>query len=332
MGGGLVLKDRWRRRGRARTPRRAGRAVAGALLSAVLGLVLVPPSAGAQQPSSFVPDTGAVVATAPHWVGEFAILSGNALLSGVTAGVTQKLRGGSFREGFLRGLLGGGVIYLGKRVAAEHFSGSGLVGREVASVGTSMVRNAGEGVGVLDNVVLPLGIVRLYRERAGSGPGDAAAQWPRHRVRVRLDAFATGWLLYAATQPQLHFDAGTSLSMGAPVFKTDNKVMASSELRSGGFAKDGVILLSDVPFWGPVFAQRSLHHEMEHVIQDDQLFGTWIRPAQATLFRRLPGGRVFDGWVDLDFSNELLDLLSNAVPQHDVRPWELEAVYLSVRR
>lgn len=305
------------------------------LLGAALLAVLLPGGARGQAPSSFVPDTGAVIATAPHWVGEFTILSGNALLSGLTAGVTQKLRGGSFRDGFLRGLAGGGVIYLGKRVAAERFSGSGLVGREVASVGTSLVRNAGEGVGVLDNVVLPLGIVRLYRERSDATSGDSSASplpAPRHRLRVRLDALATGWLLYAIREPQLHFDAGTSLSMGAPVFKTDNKVMASADVRAGGFAKDGVVLLSDVPFWGPVYAQRSLHHEMEHVLQDDQLFGTWIRPAQATLLRRLPGGRTFDRWVDLDFSNELLDLLSNAVPRHDVRPWELEAVYLSVRR
>lgn len=300
-----------------------------------LVLALLPAGVRAQAPSNFVPDTGAVLATAPHWAGEFAILSGNAVVSGVTAGVVQKLRGGSFRDGFLRGLTGGGVIYLGKRVAAERFSGAGLLGREVASLGTSMVRNASGGYGLLDDVVLPLGIVRLYRERCPASECDAGATAPPaklFRYRLRVDAVATGWLLYAATQPQLHFDAGSSLSMGTPVFKTDNKVMGSGEQRAGGFAKDGIILLSDVPLWGPIYAERAIHHEMEHVIQDDQLLGTWIRPAQATVLRRFRAGRLFDDWVDLDASNELLDLMSNAIPQHDVRPWELEAVYLSVRR
>ena len=302
-----------------------------ALLMAVLPLLALSAPLRAQAPSSFVPDTGAVLATAPHWVGEFAVLSGNALLSGVTAGVTQKLRGGSFRDGFMRGLLGGSAIYLGKRVAAERFSGAGLLGREVASVGISMVRNAGAGQGLLDELEFPAGVVRLYRERADTGPGGPAGAAPRHHFRVRLDAFATGWLLYAATQPQLHFDAGTSLSMGSFVFKTRNKVLAAGDLRAGGLAKDGVILLSDVPFWGPVYAQRALHHEMEHTIQDDQLFGTWIRPAQAALLRRVPGGAAFNRWIDLDGGNELLDLMANAV-RYEVSPWELEAVYLSVRR
>ena len=295
----------------------------------------VPVSVGAQAPSNFVPDTGAVVASAPHWVGEFAILSGNAVLSGLTAGVVQKLRGGSFRDGFLRGLPGGGAIYLGKRVSAERFSGAGFLGREVASLGTSMVRNASDGNGLLDDVVLPLGIVRLYRERCPGPPceGDQpSAPGKTFRYHVRLDAVATGWLLYAATQPQLHFDGGSTLSMGAPVFKTDNKVMASAEQRAGGFAKDGIILLSDVPLWGPVYAQRAIHHELVHVIQDDQLLGTWIRPAQAALLRRSRAGRLFDDWVDLDAGNELLDLLTNTSPQHDARPWEAEAIYLSVRR
>ncbi len=303
----------------------------------LLGLVvalLAPGGAAGQTPSSFVPDTGAVIATAPHWVGEFTILSGNVLLSGVTAGVTQKLRGGSFRDGFMRGLAGGGVIYLGKRFAAERFSGAGLLGREVASVGTSMVHNAGAGVGLLDDVVLPIGLVRFYREREVA-PADSAGApppAPRRRYRVRLDAVATGWALYAAFQPKLHFDAGSSLSTGTLVFKTQNKVMSSGDVHAAGFAKDGVVLLSDVPFWGSVFAERSLHHELEHVLQEDQLFGTWLRPVQATGLRRLPGGRKLDRWVDLNASDELLDLLSNFIPHHDVRPWELEADYLAKRR
>ena len=279
----------------------------------------------AQAPvSPFVPDTAPVIGGAPHWAGEFAILSGNAVVSGVTAGVVRKLRGGSFREGFLRGLTGGGVVYVGKRVVAEHFSGSGLLGREVAAVGTSMVSNAGDGVGFLDRFILPVGIARVYLDRR---PPPGAP-----RVRLRLDAVAVGWTLYGLRQRDLSFDAGASLSAGTPIFKTHNKVMNQGDVRAGGYSQAGVVLLSDVPAWGPVFATRQLHHELEHMVQEDQIQATWLRPLQRALLSRFRAGRTVDDWVDVNASTQVLDLLSNVVRQHDVRPWELEADYLAKRR
>ncbi|HEX9106794.1 MAG TPA: hypothetical protein VF832_06195 [Longimicrobiales bacterium] len=274
--------------------------------------------------SPFIPDTTPVVAGAPHWAGEFAILSGNAVLSGVTAGVVRKLHHGSFREGFLRGLAGGGVVYVGKRVVAEHFSGSGLLGREVAAVGTSMVANAGDGVGALDRLILPAGIARFYIDRR---PPPGAPH-----LRFRLDAVATGWTIYGLRQKELTFDAGKSLSAGTPVFRTHNKVMNQGDVRAGGYSQAGVVLLSDVPAWGPVYAQRQLHHELEHMVQEDQIEATWLRPLQRALLTRLPAGRLVDDWVDLNASTQVLDLLSNVVTQHDVRPWEIEADYLAKRR
>ncbi len=286
---------------------------------------LLPCAARAQAPvSPFIPDTGVVIASAPHWVGEFAILSGNALLSGVTAGVVRKLRHGSFREGFLRGLAGGGVVYVGKRVVAERFSGSGLLGREVAAVGVSMVANAGDGVGLLDRFILPAGIARFYVDRR---PPPGAPH-----LRFRLDAVAAGWTIYGLQQRELSFDAGKSLSAGTPVFRTHNTVMNQGDVRAGGYSQAGVVLLSDVPAWGPVFATRQLHHELEHMVQEDQIEGTWLRPLQRTLLSRFAAGRALDDWVDVNASTQVLDLLSNVITKHDVRPWELEADYLAKRR
>lgn len=275
----------------------------------------------AQSPSPFVPDTGGVVASAPHWAGEFAVLSGNAVLSGVTAGVVQKIRGGSFRDGFMRGLAGGAVVYAGKRLVAERWDGAGLLGREVAAVGTSMVRNAGDGVPLFQRFALPLGIVRVYVDRASARP-----------VQVHLDAWAAAWTAYGISESQLDFDAHRSLSFGTPVFRTNNKVMSTGDIKAGGYSKAGVVLLSDVPAWGPVYAERAIHHEMEHVLQEDQIQATWLRPAQEALLPRLPGGRLFDRWIDVNLSTEVLDGFSNLIHEHDVRPWELEADYLAKRR
>ena len=193
-----MRNDRWRH-GREARKEGWGRRRAGQV---ILGLLAVASGAGArslraQSPSDFVPDTGAVIATAPHWAGEFAILSGNALLSGVTAGVVQKLRHGSFRQGFMRGLLGGGVIYVGKRLVAERFSGSGFLGREVAGVGTSMVRNAGDGVGLFDRFVVTAGITRVYFDRHSPA-----------RLHVRLDVVAAAWTAWA-----MAITAGTFLPL-----------------------------------------------------------------------------------------------------------------------
>ncbi len=316
-----MRKDRCRGGAGARTAERGRRARLLLLPALVLLGWLQPLPAAGQAPSSFVPDTGAVIATAPHWAGEFAVFSGNALLSGVTAGLVQKLRGGSFRDGFTRGVVGGGVVYAGKRFAAERFDGAGLLGREVASVGTSMVRNASEGAGLLERLTLPVGIARVYLDRGGPRP-----------VRLRLDAWATAWTLYGISQTQLDFDARASLSAGTPVFRTRNKVLSAGDIKAGGYAKAGVVLLSDVPAWGPVYATRALHHELEHVLQEDQILGMWLRPLQSALLPRLPGGRALDDWLDLNPSTEVLDGLSNLVRDHDVRPWELEADYLAKRR
>ncbi|HET9981954.1 MAG TPA: hypothetical protein VFQ38_00135 [Longimicrobiales bacterium] len=293
----------------------------GAAPLAALLLLLARAGGAAGQGSGFVPDTGRVRATAPHWVGEFTILSANVLLSGASAGVVQLLRGGSFRDGFMRALPGGAAVYLGKRLAAERFDGAGLLGRQVAAVGTSVVRNAAAGAPMLDELILPVGLGRLYLSPRAPG-----------RLRFRVDPVTLGWTVYGALSDDVSLDGGASLSAGAPVFKTHNQVIASGSAHAGGIVKAGVIFYGDVPAYGPVARARALAHEREHVLQEDFLVGAWIRPAQDWALPRLPGGAALSRFVDLDFSTYILQGMSELVREHDVRPWELEAEYLARRR
>jgi hypothetical protein len=257
---------------------------------------------------------------APDWVGQFTVLSANALIGGLTAGVMQHARGESFARGFVRGALGGGAVWAGKWVAAQRFSGAGLAGREVAATGASMIRNAGRGQGFFEELVLPFGPVRFHITPGAPAP-----------VRPKLDVLGTAWLLYGVSERELELDVGGSLSAGAPVFRTDGKILSIGDdsLHAAGIANAGVVFVADVPAYGASLQRRALAHERVHVLQEDQLFLLWTDPAEDWLLERLPGGTHASRFIDLNLSTELLRLLGRFFPDHGERPWEMEAIFLA---
>jgi hypothetical protein len=264
-------------------------------------------------------DTTIYSARTPGWAAPVSIASANALLNGAIAGIAQELRGGAFRDGFTRGALGGLVLYAGKRVTIEEFSGAGFLGRQLGAVGNSIIRNAADGRGTLDRLVFPVGLARVYWQRA-----------PQRSLQVKLDAVALGWTVYGVVERELEFNLGESLSAGAPVFQTNGKIISfGDDQHAGGVVKAGVIFLSDVRPWGDVFLQRAFAHERVHVLQMDNIFLNWIEPNDDWLLRQLPGGGVVHQWLDVNASTEILQLLSHLFDRHRDRPWELEAIYLT---
>jgi hypothetical protein len=291
------------------------------LAVALAALLLAPLHALAQCPPQLMPPDlrEPCPERYPSWSGELAALGGNMLLSGFSAGVLHRLRGHSFGDAFLRGLAGGAVIYGGKRIATERFGGAGLVGREFAAVGSSMVRNAGEGRGTLEQIVLPVGPARLYLQQ--SAP----------RVRVRADLFNLGWLVYAVLEPELRFDAVMSLSAGAPVFLTDNRIIRTDAdtAYAHGIAETGIVLLIDVPAYGRDFAREVFSHERVHILQMDQLFMYVTGPAEERALAAVPGLRRIAPYIDVNLSGGLLRLMNGLIPEFLDRPWETEAIFLS---
>ena len=264
-------------------------------------------------------DTAFYSARTPGWVAPVSIASANILLGAVTAGVIQELKGGSFRDGFTRGALGGAVIYAGKRIAVEGFSGAGLLGREVAAVGNSVVRNASDGIGTFDRLVFPVGVTRIYWQRG-----------PQRSLQVKLDAMALGWTIFGVVEEELDFNFAESLSAGTPVFQTNDKIISiGDDQHAGGIVQAGVIFLSDVRPWGDAFLQRAYAHERVHTLQMDQIFFNWIDPQDDRLLRAVPGGRTAARWVDINLSTELIRLVAPLFERHRDRPWELEAIYLT---
>jgi hypothetical protein len=272
------------------------------------------------------PTTGCVlVEHTPRWVGHFTVLSSNAFVGGLTGGIAQRLRGGSFRDGFARGALGGAVVYAGKRIVVEDFDGAGLLGRQVAAVGSSVVRNAADGRPSLERLVFPLGPVRLYVDRGAEA---------RTRVQPRVDLVQLAWLGWAAQEPRLGFDARESLSSGAPVFRVDGLILqpryTDVETDVHGLQTSGVIFLSDIPEWMAEFNLATLPHERVHVLQDDYLFLNWAEPATRPFLDRLPA-RGIGRYLDLNGAlvvHAALELLLSREHQ----PWELEADFLAGQR
>jgi hypothetical protein len=256
----------------------------------------------------------------PSWVGTFEIATGNVLLGALTGGISQKLRGRSFEDGFTRGALGGLIMYGGKRITAKRFDGAGVLGREFAAVGESVIRNAGDAQPMFGRLILPFGPLRFYVT-----PRKLSAS------RIRVDVISLGWTIYGIAEPKLFFDAGQSLSAGGAVFRTHNRYLRlkGDTIDAGGVAIAGNVLVGDIPSFGRAALLRDLAHERVHTVQADAIFATMIDPLQAKLLPRVPLGATIDRYIDLNFSTDIIGVLSRFIPRHDARPWELEAEYLA---
>ncbi len=254
----------------------------------------------------------------PRWVGEFASLSANALLGGLTAGIVRRMGGGEFAPAFVQGLLGGGAVYAGRRVAAERFDGAGLLGRQVAAVGASIVRNAGDAAPPLSHLRLPVGPV-LVDLRAGSRPS------------LRIDPVALGWVVYGIAEAELRLDVSRTLSAGTPVFLTSNKLLSfgGDEPHAAGVTNAGVLFVADVPAYGDVVLERSLAHERIHTLQQDFFATAWTDPLAQALLARAELSRRLGAHVSVNLSTELMRGLGRLIPDHGDRPWEIEAIFFA---
>ena len=76
-------------------------------LALVLLALAVP--AAAQTGNTQSADTIIYGQRAPSWAAHAAVLTTNMVVGGLTAGLIQELRGGSFKDGFTRGALGGSI-------------------------------------------------------------------------------------------------------------------------------------------------------------------------------------------------------------------------------
>jgi hypothetical protein len=252
------------------------------------------------------------VCAAPHYDPglrqELAVAGVNALLGGVTAAAGRAVRGEPIMQGFWTGVVGGGVIYAGKRIAVEDFGGAGFLGREVASVGGSMIRNASAGLAPFEEMVFPVGPVRLYVTR--------------HRVVPRLDVASVATAAAFVLVHDARLDARESLSAGALIFRGDGPMP--------GLSSAGTVMVwHDLPAHeGP----RLLAHERVHILQYDQAFLSWGERPERRIVGRAPGPAGFLGFLGF-FDTGALVLGARtglaALMPYAARPWEREAYLMA---
>lgn len=249
------------------------------------------------------------------WGGELRFAATNILLSGAVASLIAALRDDvTVAEAFPTAAAGGAVVYLGKRVAVARFTGAGLLGRQVASMGASIGRNAGDGRGPLDELVFPVGVGRLYWDRA------------TRRVALRPDLSTIGLTVSAALEPGLTLDWSRSLSAGTPVFLLSDATLGENV---AGRAV-GNVILADPLAQSPL--DDVLAHERVHVLQLDQHFTLWGDALEEWAVGLL-GARSarLAGHVDLVVPTMLVGVGVSALWSSGQNPLESEAQFLHGR-
>ena len=280
-------------------------------------LLLLPARVQGQCYPGSLTSTGECRLDAPSWGGEFAAFSANALIGGLTAGVRQAVKGESFGDAFVRGALGGAVTYGGKRLAVERFTGAGVLGRQVAAVGNSVARNAGDGIGMIDQLRLPLGPLWFVVDTRRDAP---------RRVQPRIDVMTTAYTIYGIVEENLELDFGTSLETGTPVFRTNNRLIIDDDsIEIGGSALAGTLYLADIRVWSEELRRETLAHELTHVLQSDQIFTLISDPLEDWAVDMLLRDERGQRWLDINLSSQVFALFTLAFDDYLGRPWEVEA-------
>lgn len=243
----------------------------------------------------------------PNSVAHAVDLSVNTGLGALTAGIRAVFAHRPFWPAFKNGALGGAIHYAGKRIIGTQEPALRLLGRQVAALGASAIRNSGDGRAPFASAVFPLGPTRLY-------VGE-------RRVRVKLDLAGSVALIYVATRPHAQLNTGASLTAGTPIF---NNVSVSARGHQASQTAGVVGLV------GPGTPREPVAHELIHAAQYDFAFIAWAEPAERALVPSLPAGDFLSKNVDLGLSMVLWGAGHWLVPI-DQQPWEREAILMTTR-
>lgn len=247
-----------------------------------------------------------------------AHLAINGALGGFSAGMYALVRGKNPWRAALMGFGGGVVMGGGKQLAGTGFYGSGLLGRQLAAVGTSLVRSASEDTML---VLVPVGPMTFeVRPQAAD------------RVRSRVNVVGSATVLYYVIRSDTRIDLGATLSAGAPVFRFPTETVTTRDGIIFGRMDFGTIVLGTPASALDEDRRMTLPHESIHVVQYDFLEHALTLPPERAILRKLGVGERFLRHVDIGIVSVLLAGVLQMHMDYDERPWEREAVILTEGR
>jgi hypothetical protein len=247
-----------------------------------------------------------------------AHLAVNGALGGFSAAMFALARGKNPWRAALVGFGGGVAMGAGKQVAGQRFDGAGLMGRQLAAFGTSVVRSASEDTMV---VILPVGPM-TFEVRPSAVD----------RVRPRVNLVGTATLLYYVVRADTRLDMAATLSAGAPVFRFPTETVSTRDGIIFGRMDFGTIVLGRTPLVQGVQRRMTLPHEAIHVVQYDFLEQALSLPPERAILRKLGASEGFLRHVDLGAISVMLAGVLQMHMDYDDRPWERESVLLTEGR
>ena len=247
-----------------------------------------------------------------------AHLAVNGALGGFSAAMFALARGKNPWRAALVGFGGGVAMGAGKQVAGQRFDGAGLMGRQLAAFGTSMVRSASEDTMVL---IVPVGPM-TFEVRPSAVD----------RVRPRVNLVGTATLLYYVVRADTRLDMGATLSAGAPVFRFPTETVSTRDGIIFGRMDFGTIVLGRTPLVQDRQRRMTLPHEAIHVVQYEFLEQALSLPLERAILRKLGASEGFLRHVDLGAISVMLAGVLQMHMDYDDRPWERESVLLTEGR
>jgi hypothetical protein len=246
------------------------------------------------------------------------LVVGNALLGGIGAGSVALFRGNNVANAVLYGTLGAVVAHGGRRIATAEFSTAGLLGRQVSTVGASVVHNAATGEPPLSRLYFVIGPLTVEVDSL-------------RRVRLAGNLYEGVRLAVAVVGDGYHFELSKSLSAGAPVFYAPSSVLTRDNVVMNGGTGAGVIYLSGNLI--PEFEERVFAHERVHVLQYDFGQVAMGMPLERRAMRALPWLGSISNHLHVGITTPASQRLYSWVLQIDRvdTPWEVEAESLEHR-
>ena len=247
-----------------------------------------------------------------------AHLAVNGALGGFSAAMFALARGKNPWRAALMGFGGGVVMGAGKQVAGTAFDGSGLVGRQLAALGTSFVRSASEDTML---VLVPIGPMTLeVRPRAAD------------RLRSRVNLVGSATVLYYIIRADTRIDLDATLSAGAPVFRFPTETVSTRDGIIFGRMDFGTIIIGTASSAVDERRRMTLAHEAIHLGQYDFLEHALTLPPERAILRKLGVGERFLRHIDVGAMSVMLAGVLHMQMSYDARPWEREAVMLTEGR